>query len=116
MVPLREAKPSKRAVAGVVKRVAEQLGNTPAVCRKSYIHPRVLSSCLDGSLKPTLDDDRGEHTRARGLRRRRGGDAPAGGMDRCGQADRRHARKPAAGEGAGELTEVMHGVRGIRQT
>ena len=54
MVPLREAKPSKRAVAGVVKRVAEQLGNTPAVCRKSYIHPRVLSSYLDGSLKPTL--------------------------------------------------------------
>ena len=40
MVPLREAKPSKRAVAGVVKRVVEQLGNTPVVCRKSYIHPR----------------------------------------------------------------------------
>ena len=54
MVPLREAKPTKRAVAGVVKRVAEQLGNTPAVCRKSYIHPRVLACYLDGSLKPTL--------------------------------------------------------------
>jgi DNA topoisomerase-1 len=37
-----------------VKRVAEQLGNTPAVCRKSYIHPRVLSSYLDGSLRPVL--------------------------------------------------------------
>ena len=55
MVPLREVKPSKRAVTGVVKRVAEQLGNTPAVCRKSYIHPRVLTSYLDGSLKPTLE-------------------------------------------------------------
>jgi DNA topoisomerase-1 len=54
MVPLRQAKPTKRAVAGVVKRVAEQLGNTPAVCRKSYIHPRVLACYLDGSLKPTL--------------------------------------------------------------
>jgi DNA topoisomerase-1 len=41
-------------VATVVKRVAEHLGNTPAVCRKSYIHPRVLSSYLDGSLKPVL--------------------------------------------------------------
>ena len=37
-----------------MKRVAEQLGNTPAVCRKSYIHPRVLSSYLDGSLRPVL--------------------------------------------------------------
>jgi DNA topoisomerase I len=54
MVPLREAKPTKRAAAGVVKRVAEQLGNTPAVCRKSYIHPRVLATYLDGSLRPTL--------------------------------------------------------------
>jgi DNA topoisomerase-1 len=47
MVPLHEAKPSKRAVAVVVKRVAAHLGNTPAVCRKSYIHPRVLTSYLD---------------------------------------------------------------------
>lgn len=51
---LHAPKPTKRAVAAVVKRVAEQLGNTPAVCRKSYIHPRVLSSYLDGSLKPVL--------------------------------------------------------------
>ena len=47
-------KPTKRVVALVVKRVAEHLGNTPAVCRKCYIHPRVLSSYLDGSLKPVL--------------------------------------------------------------
>jgi DNA topoisomerase I len=51
---LHAAKPTKRAAAAVVKRVAEHLGNTPAVCRKSYIHPRVLSSYLDGSLKPVL--------------------------------------------------------------
>jgi DNA topoisomerase-1 len=38
----------------VVKRVAAQLVNTPSVCRKSYIHPRVLSSYLDGSLRPVL--------------------------------------------------------------
>jgi DNA topoisomerase-1 len=37
-----------------VKRVAAQLGNTPAVCRKSYIHPRVLASYLDGSLRPPI--------------------------------------------------------------
>jgi DNA topoisomerase-1 len=54
IVALRDAKPTKRAAATVVKRVAAQLGNTPAVCRKSYIHPRVLASYLDGSLRPTI--------------------------------------------------------------
>jgi DNA topoisomerase-1 len=54
MVFLREPKPTKKGAATVVKRVAEQLGNTPAVCRKSYIHPRVLACYLDGSLRPTL--------------------------------------------------------------
>jgi DNA topoisomerase-1 len=51
---LQQVRPTKRSAAAVVKRVAEQLGNTPAVCRKSYIHPRVLSSYLDGSLRPVL--------------------------------------------------------------
>jgi DNA topoisomerase-1 len=48
IVALQQVKATKRSAAAVVKRVAEQLGNTPAVCRKSYIHPRVLSPYLDG--------------------------------------------------------------------
>lgn len=32
----------RRAVTAAVKQVAEYLGNTPAVCRSSYIDPRVL--------------------------------------------------------------------------
>ena len=28
--------------------VAEHLGNTPAVCRTSYIDPRVIDACMDG--------------------------------------------------------------------
>ena len=32
----------KRAVTRVVKEVAEKLGNTPAVCRASYIDPRII--------------------------------------------------------------------------
>jgi DNA topoisomerase-1 len=54
MALLHEARPTKRGLVTIVKRVAAQLGNTPTVCRKSYIHPRALSSYLDGSLKPTL--------------------------------------------------------------
>jgi len=40
--PARSATGRKRAIAGAVRRVAEQLGNTPTVCRSSYIDPRVL--------------------------------------------------------------------------
>ena len=32
----------RRAVARVVREVSEYLGNTPAVCRASYIDPRVI--------------------------------------------------------------------------
>ena len=42
------------ATAAVVQAVATQLGNTPAVCRKSHIHPRLLAGLLDGSLQPEL--------------------------------------------------------------
>ncbi|HWG95128.1 MAG TPA: DNA topoisomerase IB, partial [Mycobacteriales bacterium] len=38
----------KRAVTRVVKEVAEKMGNTPAVCRASYIDPRVITLYEDG--------------------------------------------------------------------
>jgi DNA topoisomerase-1 len=45
---------AKRNVVAAVEKVAEQLGNTRAVCRKCYIHPAVLNAYLDGSLVETL--------------------------------------------------------------
>ena len=41
---------AKRHVVEMVKNVAKQLGNTPAVCRKCYIHPAVLDGFLLGTL------------------------------------------------------------------
>ncbi len=38
----------KRAVTRVVKEVAEKLGNTPAVCRASYIDPRIMDLYENG--------------------------------------------------------------------
>jgi DNA topoisomerase I len=38
----------ERAIRAAVKRVAERLGNTPAVCRSSYIDPRLLDRFRDG--------------------------------------------------------------------
>jgi DNA topoisomerase-1 len=35
-------------MSAAVKQVAAALGNTPAVCRKSYIHPAVASAFLGG--------------------------------------------------------------------
>lgn len=39
---------AERAIRAAVKRVAERLGNTPAICRSSYIDPRVLDRFRDG--------------------------------------------------------------------
>ena len=41
---------AKSNVLRAIERVAERLGNTPAVCRKCYVHPAVLDSYLDGSM------------------------------------------------------------------
>ena len=38
----------KRAVARAVKEVSHYLGNTPAVCRASYIDPRVIDAYNGG--------------------------------------------------------------------
>jgi DNA topoisomerase-1 len=44
----------KRGLVEIVKTVAEQLGNTVAVCRKCYIHPRVLEAFSDATLRAKL--------------------------------------------------------------
>lgn len=41
---------AKRRVVEMVKNVSRQLGNTPAVCRKCYIHPAVLDAFMLGAL------------------------------------------------------------------
>lgn len=39
---------TKKNLVQAIESVAQRLGNTPAVCRKCYIHPVVLESYLDG--------------------------------------------------------------------
>ena len=41
---------AKKNLVAAVERVAKELGNTPAICRKCYIHPAVFDGYLDGSL------------------------------------------------------------------
>jgi DNA topoisomerase IB len=49
-----EKTPSNRGLLQAIKEVAQQLGNTPAVCRKSYIHPAVFEAYLQGGLRIKL--------------------------------------------------------------
>ncbi|MDT7951266.1 MAG: DNA topoisomerase IB [Acetobacteraceae bacterium] len=45
---------AKKEVVRAVEDVAKKLGNTPAICRKCYIHPAVFEGYLDGSLAEGL--------------------------------------------------------------
>jgi DNA topoisomerase IB len=47
--PPRSEVGAKRAIKRAVDQVSEALGNTPAVCRASYIDPRVLDRYRDGT-------------------------------------------------------------------
>jgi DNA topoisomerase-1 len=57
---VEKATEQKRAVAAVMRRVAEKLGNTPAVTRSSYVSPAVVEQYLDGR---TIEDFRPRHLR-----------------------------------------------------
>jgi DNA topoisomerase IB len=50
----------KAGVAAVMRTVAERLGNTPAVCRQSYVAPVVVDAYLEGR---TIADFRPRHLR-----------------------------------------------------
>ena len=45
--PAASATQAKRNVVAAVKAVSEDLGNTPAIARKSYVHPIVIAQYLD---------------------------------------------------------------------
>jgi DNA topoisomerase-1 len=46
---------AKRHLVEAVESVARELGNTPAVCRRCYVHPEVIDAHFDGSLLAHLD-------------------------------------------------------------
>jgi DNA topoisomerase-1 len=48
---------AKKNVARAIERVSARLGNTPAICRKCYIHPAIVTAYLDGSLRLDIQTD-----------------------------------------------------------
>jgi DNA topoisomerase-1 len=51
---------ARKNVVTAIKTIAQILGNTPAVCRKSYVHPKIIEAYLDGSLIPKLSEWKGK--------------------------------------------------------
>jgi DNA topoisomerase-1 len=45
---------AKRNIVHAIEAVSKLLGNTRTVCRKSYIHPVIIDSYMDGSMYETL--------------------------------------------------------------
>jgi DNA topoisomerase-1 len=53
--PAASATESKRNVALAARLVAAELGNTPAICRASYVHPLIIARYVDANV--TIDCD-----------------------------------------------------------
>ena len=49
----RSSTEAKRHIVKAVEAVAGLLGNTAAICKKSYVHPAILDAYIDGSLPRT---------------------------------------------------------------
>lgn len=45
---------AKRNMLAAIEAVARMLGNTPAICRRCYVHPVILDAYLDGTLVDRL--------------------------------------------------------------
>ena len=61
---LKKAEHARISVKTVVEPVAEALGNTPAISRKSYVHPKLLDAVKE-DLRDPLDGMERPRTRAR---------------------------------------------------
>jgi DNA topoisomerase-1 len=48
------AREANSQIVAAVESVARELGNTPAVCRRCYVHPDVFEAHLDGTLRDSL--------------------------------------------------------------
>jgi len=46
---------AKRNVIAAIESVSKQLGNTPTICRKCYVHPEVLNAYMSGELVKMIE-------------------------------------------------------------
>jgi DNA topoisomerase-1 len=54
MQPATSVTQARKRITQAMRAVSEELGNTPAVCRKCYVHPAVIAAYSDATLVPAL--------------------------------------------------------------
>jgi len=116
MAPPASAKAGQRELRCAIEHTARELRNTPAICRKSYIHPAVIESYLSGRLQQAMrgrteaaglirvleSRGNGHRVQARTLRPRRTGTRHAhtgGTLYTARSGLRRHQRELSTGPG-----------------
>jgi DNA topoisomerase-1 len=100
-------KQAKRNVVQAVEAVAKMLGNTPAICRRCYVHPAILDSYLTGQTIATL-----QQSAEQKLRKFLGRLRPAEAAVMMLLRERLAAAKRAGGvRRASSLTRSHHGRR-----
>lgn len=58
-----DEKDTERQIVETVKFVCDRLGNTPAVCRKYYIHPAIIDAHVEGTFVPLFGEGLGRKQR-----------------------------------------------------
>jgi DNA topoisomerase I len=103
-----EAK-KKRAVVRAIEKVAKHLGNTPAICRRCYIHPAIFDGYLDGTLLATLKEQTRQYLaeNVTGLSAEEAAVAAFLSL-RLGQLEREHKTVPASSARANSAAKNNH--------
>jgi DNA topoisomerase-1 len=58
---------ARKNLVRAIESVAQRLGNTPAICKKCYIHPEIMNSYLDGTMIDTFQKRADELQKVAGL-------------------------------------------------
>jgi DNA topoisomerase-1 len=91
--PVENETDARKNVVAAIKATAQSLGNTPAVCRRSYVHPAVIRAYLDGTLIPGLDEWKGKARAATSWRLRPTEAAVLRFLKRADHIRRNHKKK-----------------------
>jgi DNA topoisomerase-1 len=66
--PATSQRARRRQVLDAIRAAAAELGNTPAICGKSYVHETVVNAFQDGMLEQFADALRGSRSDARSVK------------------------------------------------
>ena len=104
----RAATEAKRNVALAMRLVASELGNTPAICRTSYVHPIVIARYLDDGETIALPRSRARRRTADGAF---AGGASADRVSRRHFPERRRRQRASVASRARSRREISLGRR-----